>query len=144
MVNIATLSRALRLPAAGKLPRTLHTLGTNIILIPIGIASSILIARTIGPSGKGAFDLIIATSGLMLMALGFSLPSGVTYEVARGDTNIRALVVRLVGLAVAQTIACGVILMTFVSFGQADKVLPSQHQAWWVLAIADYLFFEML
>ena len=144
MVNIATLSRALRLPALGKLPRTLHTLGTNIILIPIGIASSILIARAIGPSGKGTFDLIIATSSLMLMALGFSLPSGVTYEVARGDTNIRALVVGLVGLAVAQTVACGVILIMFASFGQADKFLPAQHQTWWVLAIAVYLFFEML
>ena len=91
MVNIAAVSQVFRRRprVALRLPRTLHTLGTNLLLIPIGIASSILIARTIGPAGKGAFDLIIATSTLLLTALGLSLPTGITYEVARGNANVR-------------------------------------------------------
>ncbi len=144
MVNIAWLSRALKPRAASRLPQTLHTLGTSVLLIPIGIASSVLIARTIGPAGKGAFDLVVATSTLLLMALGFSLPAGVTYEVARGDANIRALTRRLVWLAAAQALVCAAILSVLVGFGRADYFLPSQAQRWWPLAVAAYLFLEML
>ena len=144
MVNIARFSRAFRLQAVSKLPQTVHTLGTNLILIPIGIASSVLIARTIGPAGKGAFDLIIATATLLLMVLGLSLPAGVTYEVARGDANIPSLARRLVLLAFAQAIACGLILLAVVQFGQADRFLPPAARNWWVLAISVYLLLEML
>src|SRR5215207_5397335 len=144
MVSIATLTQVFRPRAVSKLPRTLHTLGTSIILIPIGIASSVLIARAIGPGGKGAFDLIIATSTLLLTALGLSLPAGVTYEVARGEVNTRALALRLVLIAAAQAVICAIILMTLVRFGRASYFLPAQGQRWWIPAVAAYLFLEML
>ncbi|HEX6717747.1 MAG TPA: polysaccharide biosynthesis C-terminal domain-containing protein [Pyrinomonadaceae bacterium] len=146
MVNNTTLSQVFKFRprVVSKLPRTLHTLGTNVILIPVGIASSILIARTIGPAGKGSFDLIIATSTLLLTALGLSLPAGVTYEVARGDTNVRALSLGLVLIAAAQAIICSFILFAFVGFGRANYFLPSQGQKWWIPAIAVYFFLEML
>lgn len=144
MVNIATLSQVFKPGVVSKLPRTLHTLGTNVLLIPIGIASSVLIARTIGPTGKGSFDLIIATSTLLLTFLGLSLPAGVTYEVARGDTNIRKLVLRLVLLAGAQALICAALLAALVGFGKASYFLPSEGQKWWILAIGAYVFLEML
>src|SRR5215218_440518 len=145
MASIATLSQAFRPRVVLlRLPRTVHTLGTSIILIPIGIASSVLIARAIGPGGKGAFDLIIATSTLLLTALGLSLPAGVTYEVARSEVNTRGLALRLVLIAVAQAAICAVILMTLVSLGRAGFFLPAQGQRWWIPAIAAYLFLEML
>ena len=144
MMNIATLSQVFKPGLVSKLPRTLHTLGTNVILIPIGIASSVLIARTIGPTGKGGFDLIIATSTLLLTFLGLSLPAGVTYEVARGDANIRKLALRLMLLAGAQALICAAILAAVVGFGKASFFLPSQGQKWWILAIGAYVFLEML
>jgi O-antigen/teichoic acid export membrane protein len=144
MVNIATLSQVFKPRLAIKLPRTLHTLGTNVLLIPIGIASSVLIARTIGPTGKGSFDLIIATSTLLLTFLGLSLPAGVTYEVARGDANIRSLALRLVLLAAAQTLICAGILAVVIGLGKAGYFLPSEDQTWWIFAIAAYFFLEML
>jgi O-antigen/teichoic acid export membrane protein len=146
MVSTTTLAQVLRFRprVVSKLPRTLHTLGTNILLIPIGIASSILIARTIGPAGKGSFDLIVATSTLLLTALGLSLPAGVTYEVARGDTNFRALAGGLVLIAVAQAVICCGILLLVVGFGQASHFLPAQNQVWWIAGIAAYFFLEML
>ncbi|HEX6283847.1 MAG TPA: polysaccharide biosynthesis C-terminal domain-containing protein [Pyrinomonadaceae bacterium] len=143
-MNIATLSQVFKPGVVSKLPRTLHTLGTNVLLIPIGIASSVLIARTIGPTGKGSFDLIIATSTLLLTFLGLSLPAGVTYEVARGDANIRALALRLVLLAAAQTLICAGILAVVIGFGKASYFLPSENQKWWIFAIGAYFFLEML
>ncbi len=144
MMNIATLSQVFKPGIVSKLPRTLHTLGTNVILIPIGIASSVLIARTIGPTGKGAFDLIIATSALLLTFLGLSLPVGVTYEVARGDANIRKLALRLMLLAAAQTLICAAILAGVIGLGKASYFLPSQNQKWWIPAIGIYVFLEMM
>ena len=144
MVNIATLSQRFKPGVVSKLPRTLHTLGTNVLLIPIGIASSVLIARTIGPTGKGSFDLIIATSTLLLTFLGLSLPAGVTYEVARGDANIRSLAFRLLLLTVAQTLICAGILAAVIGLGRASYFLPSEDQKWWIVAIAAYFFLEML
>jgi O-antigen/teichoic acid export membrane protein len=146
MASIATLSQVFRLrpQMASRLPRTLHTLGTNVILIPIGIASSILIARTIGPAGKGSFDLILATSTLLMTALGLSLPAGVTYEVARGDTKISSLSVTLVLIAVAQALICCGILLLLVGVGRSGYVLPDQGQKWWIPAIGVYFFLEML
>ena len=144
MVNIAALSQMFRPRVVSRLPRTIHTLGTSIILIPIGIASSVLIARTIGPGGKGVFDLIIATSTLLLTALGLSLPAGVTYEVARGDANIPSLSRRLVLIAAAQALICAAILASVVGFGRASYFLPAQSQKWWIPAIAAYFFLEML
>src|SRR5690348_7034902 len=146
MVTIAAVSQMFRRRprVALRLPRTLHTLGTNLILIPIGIASSILISRTIGPAGKGAFDLIIATSTLLLTALGLSLPTGVTYEVARGNTNVRSLALGLVLIGALQAVIGAGILSILVGFGRANSILPSQNQAWWIPAIALYLFLEML
>jgi O-antigen/teichoic acid export membrane protein len=112
--------------------------------MPIGIASSVLIARAIGPTGKGAFDLIIATSTLLLTALGLSLPAGVTYEVARGGVNTRALAMRLVLIAAAQAMICAGVLLALIGFGKAGYFLPAEGQRWWIPAIAAYLFLEML
>ncbi len=144
MMNIATVSQVFRPGIVSKIPRTLHTLGTNVILIPIGIASSVLIARTIGPTGKGSFDLIIATATLLLTFLGLSLPAGVTYEVARGDANIRQLAFKLMLLAGAQTLLCALILAAVVGLGKASYFLPSQNQKWWIPAIGIYVFLEMM
>lgn len=143
-MNIATVSQVFKPRLVSKLPRTLHTLGTNVILIPIGIASSVLIARTIGPTGKGSFDLIIATSTLLLTFLGLSLPAGVTYEVARGDADIRKLALRLMLLAGAQTLLCAAILAAVIGLGKASYFLPSENQKWWIPAIGVYVFLEMM
>jgi O-antigen/teichoic acid export membrane protein len=73
------------------LPKTLHAFGVNIILLPLGIATSVLIARSVGPTGKGSFDLIIATAALLVMVLSLSLPPGITYVVAQGKVSSNVL-----------------------------------------------------
>ena len=68
------------------LPRSLHAFGANALLLPLGIANSVLIARTVGPAGKGSFDLIMTTAALFTTFLSLSLPPGITYAVARSKT----------------------------------------------------------
>jgi len=129
---------------SSKIPRTVHSIGTSVLLIPLGVASSVLIARTIGPGGKGVFDLIVATAGLLVMVLGFSLPTGVTYVVARNKGDVSSLALRLALVAVFQTVVAGVILVALIYSGRSHYFLPNQAGRWLMPAVLIYFFLEML
>ncbi len=84
------------------LKKAVHSLGTNILLIPIGFLLSIIVARVLGPVGKGGYDLFIATGGLLMVLVNFSLPSGITYVTAMSRVSLRSLWRSLSLVAVAQ------------------------------------------
>ena len=91
------------------LPKTLHAFGVNIFLLPLGIATSVLIARTVGPTGKGSLDLIVATAALLAMVLSLSLPQGVTFVVAQGKVAANVIASQLVVVSLLQTLIALVI-----------------------------------
>ena len=128
----------------GRIPRTLYAFGASLILMPLSLANGILIARTVGPEGKGALDLILATAGLLIMVLAFSLPPGVTYVVAKGNTNIRALAFRLLGVAAAQTVITLLILVLVASTKYSPKFLPPGVGRWLIPGIALFVLLELL
>ena len=92
------------------LPKTLHAFGVNIFLLPLGIITSVLIARGVGAAGKGSLDLIIATSALLAMVLSMSLPQGVTFVVAQGKVAANVLASQLVFVSLAQALIAVVVL----------------------------------
>lgn len=91
-------------PIQGTAKLTLHTFATTVASnVALG-GVSIVIARSLGPSEKGSYDLILATAALLATFLGLSLPTGVTYVVARGDAAVRPIIGRVSGLVVVQAI----------------------------------------
>jgi O-antigen/teichoic acid export membrane protein len=44
---------------------------------------SIVLARTIGPSGNGRFSLLVTLTGIVVMVVSLGLTAGITYEVSR-------------------------------------------------------------
>src|SRR5439155_5329019 len=52
---------------------------------------SIVLARTIGPSGTGRFALLVTLSGLTAMVVSLGLSAGITYEVSRGRWSVRGV-----------------------------------------------------
>src|SRR5688572_29782959 len=92
------------------LPKPLHAFGVNIFLLPLGIATSILIARSVGPTGKGSFDLIIATCALLAMVLSMSLPQGITFVVAQKKVAANALATQLVFVSLLQALVAFIVL----------------------------------
>jgi O-antigen/teichoic acid export membrane protein len=50
---------------------------------------SIVLARTIGPSGNGRFALLLTLAGLTGMVVSLGLAVGITYEVSRGSWSVR-------------------------------------------------------
>jgi len=125
------------------LPRTLHAFGVNIFLLPLGIATSVLIARTVGPTGKGSLDLIIATAALLGMVLSISLPQGITFVIAQGKVaaNVIASQLVLVSLLQALVALAILILLRFTSYFQL--FLPN----WglWILGgVVLYVWIELI
>jgi len=127
-----------------RIPKTLYAFGASLVLMPLSLANGVLIARTVGPVGKGALDLILATAGLLVMILGFSLAPGITYVVAKGKTDIRALTSRLLLVAGAQTVATLMILVLISNTPYSDKFLPTGVGRWLLLGTTLYVLLELL
>ncbi len=119
----------------------LHAFAAGILSILLGIFLHILIARAAGPAGKGNYDLILATSALLGMVLGFSLPAGLTYAVARGRANVRLLAWPLLAFTLGQGALAAAILYALNFTGYARFLLPSPWQAWIIFAVALHLVF---
>jgi O-antigen/teichoic acid export membrane protein len=103
----------------------IHALGTSIAAILLALVNSIVIARALGPAGKGSYDLALTTAALLGIALGFSLPVGVTYVVARGRTNLRALAWQLVGMAFILGAVAITILFMLLNTSLAKYFVPA-------------------
>jgi O-antigen/teichoic acid export membrane protein len=121
-----------------------HTLGVGILSVPLLILTSIVVARALGPAGKGGYELALATASLLGIVLGGSLPSGVIYVVARGAANLRALAARLFWIVVLQGLAAAAILyaLGFTTF--SSTFLPPSSTGLIIAAIALLLIFTEL
>ncbi len=57
-------------------------------LLAAGVLS-IVLARTIGPSGNGRFALLVTLTGIATMVVSLGLTAGITYEVSRRRWSVR-------------------------------------------------------
>jgi O-antigen/teichoic acid export membrane protein len=125
------------------LPKTLHAFGVNVFLLPLGIATSVLIARTVGPAGKGTLDLIIATSALLAMVLSVSLPQGVTFVVAQGKVaaNVIASQLLLVSIVQAMVALLAVTVLRFTNY--FETFLPNWG-LWIIAGVVLYVWVDLI
>lgn len=85
-----------------------HTFAFSIGSVAVALLVTITLARLLGPEGKGGYDLVIATVALFTIVFGFSMPSGVTFAVARGLAAPRSLALALVAIGAVQGVIAGV------------------------------------
>jgi O-antigen/teichoic acid export membrane protein len=124
------------------LPKTIHAFGVNIFLLPLGIATSVVIARTIGPSGKGSLDLIVATSALLAMVLSMSLPQGVTFVIAQGKVAANVLASQLVFVSLLQALVA-VIVLSLLRFTDYFQLFLPNWGVWVVVGVVLYVWIEL-
>ncbi len=117
---------------------------TSAASVPLGFITSILVARVLGPQGKGAYDLIFATSGLLALVLGLSLQSGVVYTVAKGKVSLGPLTVRLALIAVAEGVLATGLLLLLRSTRLSTAFLPVGLGPWAAVAIGASLTWSEL
>src|SRR5690348_4367358 len=78
-----------------------YTLASSIGQIVLGIAAVTILAKSLGPAGKGVYDLYWTTANMAVMVFGLALPAGVTYTVARGQIQLSRLLTQLIALSIA-------------------------------------------
>jgi O-antigen/teichoic acid export membrane protein len=67
------------------------TLAARLVALFVGIGSSIIVARALGPAGKGQYALVILVLALFQMMGGLGLDQAVTYFVAKRRREARAV-----------------------------------------------------
>lgn len=115
---------------------SVHSLGTSIIAIVLAVAINIVLARALGPQGKGSYELALASTALLSIMLGFSLPVGVTYVVARGRANLRALVRQLAGVVTLFGLLAAAILYLLRQTSLSPSFIPPEMENGIVILMA--------
>jgi O-antigen/teichoic acid export membrane protein len=115
-------------PPAGVWRSSLHTLASSSASVPIAFVTTVVIARTLGPSGKGSYDLVMATTMLLCMLFGLSLPAGLTYVVAQSRELSHSLAVQVQAVAVVQALVVLVAVAVVGASPYAAVFLPTNLQ----------------
>ncbi len=124
------------------LPKTFHAFGVNIFLLPLGIATSVLIAHTVGPTGKGSLDLIIATATLLAMILSVSLPQGITFVVAQGQVSANVIASQLVFVSILQALVALVVL-SILRFTPYFQLFLPNWGMWIIAGVVLYVWIDL-
>jgi O-antigen/teichoic acid export membrane protein len=118
-----------------------HALFTSIIAVILAVVVNVIIARALGSAGKGSYDLALTTAALLAIAVGFSLPVGITYVVARGRANLRPLAWQLTGMTLLFGVIAALFLFALRHTRFATSFIPTDMGAW---AIPLIVFSMML
>ncbi len=62
---------------------------TQAILIPLGIISSVIIARMLGVEGRGVYAYILLLSSFLIPILSFGYAAGTVYEISTGRFSVK-------------------------------------------------------
>jgi stage V sporulation protein B len=92
----------------------------------LGFIASVVLARGLGPSGKGAYDIALASSAILSLLLGLSLSAGITYTVARRVAFARVLLPRFALIAGVQGLSAIAALTLVLATPLRDVVLPPE------------------
>lgn len=124
----------------------LYSLSTSVILVPIGFLFNFLLARLLGPAGKGGYDLFAASGGLLIALAGLSLPSGITYVTARATASLRTMFRWIIIVAVAQASLSVLLLIIVEQSGFGSTFLPQDVEVPLIAisAVALYVFLNTL
>ncbi len=123
---------------------TIHSLATAVLSVLLGLATSVIVARGLGPAAKGGVDIIFATTNLLVMIFGFSLTSGVVYVIARGRSAVRKLIVQLIVLSFVQSLLSGVFLIFLLRTNVSSEVIPKDIQEWSVFTVILLVFLNLV
>jgi O-antigen/teichoic acid export membrane protein len=110
-------------PRAGRKPVTFArnvsiTFAARIVILLASLATSIVMARALGPTGKGLFSLAVLVSGLVFMALNLGVGTASGYFLGRKKVPLEELagnwlslsvVIGLGALAVSLALAPGIV-----------------------------------
>lgn len=116
----------------------IYMVGSQVAGILLGFIANIVLARALGPTGKGYYDIVIGSAGLLVTFLGFSLTSGVFYYASREALHYRRLYGVLVLLVTGQSLVALVTLYMLRDMTAMDWLLPKvdRWSAIWLIPLS--------
>ena len=112
-----------------------YTILASVAQVVLGVLSVAIIARVLGPSGKGVYDLCVTAANMAVMAFGLSLPAGITYVVARRGGRMTRLIWQMSLFAVGVGVATLTGLLGGRLFKPIAGVLPGSTTVVWAAAV---------
>lgn len=112
-----------------------HALFTTAGSVALGLALSVLVARALGPGGKGILDVASASAALFTLVLGGSLNAGITHLVARDGTLPRGLIAQLGAWAAGAAVITAGVLNLWPDWAARAGLLPAGDTGFWILFV---------
>lgn len=100
---------------------------TQVIGLVSGFVISIVTARLLGPEGRGAFSLLLNTSGFLSLLLSFSFGTSIIHIIASGKMSQRDTVNTFLVIIPCIVIITAIFLF-FFPFSKFSFLLPSDHE----------------
>lgn len=94
---------------------------TRAILIPLGIISSIVIARMLGVEGRGVYAYILLLSSFFIPILSFGYPAGAVYEVSTRRFSVKNISASNFVISLLQGALVAVVILGLWHFGLLGK-----------------------
>lgn len=117
---------------------------SSIASLVLGMTTSIITSRALGPALKGNIDLLNATMSLSITIFGFSLPAGVTYWIAKEEIDLYKLARRLFFVAIIQGCIVWLTLFIIAWTPWQDAFIPSIYHPWGAVIVAVGTFATLL
>jgi enterobacterial common antigen flippase len=103
------------------------TVSANFLLAVVGAATGILVARLLGPGGRGELAAITLWPGTLLTMGGLGIPNTIAYFVARQPQQIGKIYANALALAVIQCLVLvivGLVVIPIALRGEFAHVIP--------------------
>lgn len=104
--------------------KVMSTFLAQILSLVLSVASSVIIARWLGPSGKGVVDLALIVPGMMVLFLGAGIEVANVYFTASRRLDVASLAANSVGFALLSTIVGFGLAVGLVTSGWLETVVP--------------------
>lgn len=112
-----------------------HALLTAGVSVTLGLILSIVVARTLGPSGKGTLDVVSASAALFTLVLGGSLNVALTHHVAGRGAMPAGITRRLALWSAGAAALCWGALAFWPEGAQRLGFTPDGNHFFWVSII---------
>ena len=137
-----------RLSSSELFRQVAHTLTTRVVLLPLGLVTSVVVTRALGPEGRGEFAVATTLAALAVQLANLGLPSSNTFVVARQPERLGAVAANALVSSAALGGLSGVVLWAvaaaFPRLAPASGGLLALSLLWVPLGLAYLLVQNLL
>lgn len=137
-----------RLAGSELLRQVTHTLTTRVVLLPLGLLTSVMVTRALGPEGRGELAVATTLAALAVQLSNLGLPTSNTFVVARRPELLGAVAANALAASVAlgglSALAVWAVAIAFPRLAPTDPGLLALCLLWVPLGLAYLLAQNLL